>query len=894
MTRRLPAAGDPDAGGSLSIVRGGLALWAAVLLVAAACSGERAPRPEPPGGELALASRVLPEVEPARRFQVVREGQFRSAGTWSPAERLTAGQWQIRTGSWRAQADGGVRVDSGHRRVELELGTDAGSGRCAALGVRVDGLLASGWLELLEHDGALERQIAKSSARDAVAVPGHRPIHFLVPVASARPAQPGPRTLRFRGTGEELRIDRVDCLELAWSPGARTATDEEAWRIELDDEVRSGWLLGTGDRWTWEFDWQGADRVTLAVGQIVGSPAALQVALGPGSETRVVQTGGQWQSLQFERGARSGERATLELRLADDADAIVAVATLSLEATAPRSGPDGIVLISIDTLRADRMSLYGNSRRTTPAIDAWAARHAVIFDQAVAAAASTLPSHASMLTGLDVLDHGAVLGIPLGDEVVTIAERLSARGWRTGAVTGGGFLHPSYRLDQGFQQYRSWPRRPGFNPEELDAGIDAALRFLDAPSERPFFLFFHTYRVHYPYRGEEPFLSSWTGAPSSATVEILPATADPDWGRLLSSRSANLHDEAGVRPLPVEEMQIVVDHYDSGLAAMDQALARLLDRLESMNGRGARIAVLLTSDHGESLGELGFLGHGYLFDSNLRVPLLLALPGEQRPGRRIAGQVAGVDVAATVAALAGEAVDPALAGRSLVRDGVVARASDRSEAWSYSAEGRHGLSLRAGDRKLMLDDAVGEGLGPRARAFRLGVDVEESGLGTLPAAERERLALQARRYWSDAAGGNVLLLRAPPGRPWSGTLSGRELSAEWVRQFPAEDAGTLRPVGEDALGVQLEAGGRLPLRWWQPATASQLRVEATGATATGAAPRLVELDAAAACRGAVVAEPPTPGRLGIELRRRWRCSGEMPGAPDAAVLEELRALGYLQ
>lgn len=902
--RIAPVLPGPDGDGSRSLLGTGATVVFAALAILGCGRGGPAGGAQPHGPIAASAAQVLPATEPQRKFLVARETSFRVGASWSPAQQLGDRRWSLGGTAWNPLPGGGVDILSGRRRVDLTLVDSASAARCSAIRARVDGLIASGWLEWVERDGRRgEVVLAKLSARDALSSTDGSPTFLLVPVVRADTAGTAPRILRFRGTGDVLRLERVECLDLTWRSADAPSGDSDAWRIEIDDEVRSGWLAGPGDRWIKELEWGGATAVTLAVGQVIGVPTEIEVELREGREAgtairestssiRRLRTAGTWQEIRFERRDPRHRRATLELRVAPDSSALVALATLDLELPRPETALDGIILISVDTLRADRMSLYGAPRRTTPRIDAWAERYGVVFEQAIAAAASTLPSHASMLTGRDVLDHGAVLGIPLSESERTIAERLSARGWRTAAITGGGYLHPSYRLDQGFQRYRAWPRRPGFNPDEIEEGVGAALRFLDGASTRPFFLFLHTYHVHYPYRAEEPYYSAWRGRTSNATLEILPATLDPVWSRMLSSRSATIQDETGTRVLEEGPENLLPDSYDSGIAAMDAAIGPLLDRIESLSRAGSRIGVILTSDHGESLGESGYLGHGYLFESNLRVPLVMSVPGEARPGRRIADQVRGVDVAATVLALAGEQVEGELAGRPLVRDGRVEPGSVPEEAWSYSAESRHGLSLRSGDRKLVLDDAVGNSTAARVRAFRLGVDVEESSIGTLESGVAGTMARRAMRYWSEAGGGSVVSLDAAGGSGWKGTAHGGGFTDEWLRVYPgAKAADAIAPDGADGVRLGIESEAALPLRWWQPAARSRVRFESDHGGAVAA--WWVEFDAERGCRA--VDEHLDPlGRLRVALRRRWRCSDEETGEPDPGVLEQLRALGYLQ
>ncbi|MEM6457296.1 MAG: sulfatase [Acidobacteriota bacterium] len=277
-----------------------------------------------------------------------------------------------------------------------------------------------------------------------------------------------------------------------------------------------------------------------------------------------------------------------------------------------------LVLISIDTLRADRLGLAGHDRDTSPKLDRWAARRAVTFTEAIVQAPWTLPSHATLFSGLDAVEHGvnhpdavAQPSMPL------VADALRRAGYHTAAVTGGAWLHPRYGLDRGFDHY-SYRVDPAWTQGGLDADVARLRTHLDALPE-PFFLFWHTFEVHD---------FSVRRAPNGRRME------DP--------RSGPPRDG---------------DAYDRAVRAVDDALGAVLDALEA-SGRADRTAVLITSDHGEALGENGIRGHGHLLENNLRVPLLLALPGGRDAGRTIDVPVQSLDVAPTLRALAGLDPDP--------------------------------------------------------------------------------------------------------------------------------------------------------------------------------------------------------------------------------------------
>ncbi|HEX6200568.1 MAG TPA: sulfatase, partial [Thermoanaerobaculia bacterium] len=278
--------------------------------------------------------------------------------------------------------------------------------------------------------------------------------------------------------------------------------------------------------------------------------------------------------------------------------------------SAPARRP--IVLISIDTLRSDRLPAYGYDGVETPALDALR-EDSILFERAYAHVPLTLPSHASLLTGLLPPDHGVRdnAGYRLAKEAgTTLAERLGSSGYATGAAVSAFVMRAETGLARGFDHY----------DDELAAGasatigeiqrpggrtLDAALEWIDTLDERPFFLFFHIYEPHTP----------WTPPPE------------------LAARYG--------------------DTYDGDVAAADAVIGRLLAALRERD-LYERSTVILLSDHGEGLGDHGEKEHGVLlYREDLQVPLLVKLPGNRRAGSSVAEPVQLVDVAPTVLELAG-------------------------------------------------------------------------------------------------------------------------------------------------------------------------------------------------------------------------------------------------
>jgi arylsulfatase A-like enzyme/Tfp pilus assembly protein PilF len=289
-----------------------------------------------------------------------------------------------------------------------------------------------------------------------------------------------------------------------------------------------------------------------------------------------------------------------------------------------RPAVPNVLLVTFDTTRADHFGCTGDPEARTPTVDALAAR-GLLFRQAFASAALTLPSHTTIMTGLEPIVHGVHdngrFRVP--DDLETLAERLHAAGFDTAAFVSAFVLDARFRLNQGFDVYDD-RTRPSSSPLDFTVPrrsgaevTDAALAWLRQRSpERPFFLWAHFYDPHLPRYREPPF-------------DTMP------------------------------------DPYAGGIAYADAQLGRLLVGLADIDD-GRETLVVFTADHGEGLGSHGEQTHGVLaYDSTLHVPLVLAGPGVSA-GVRSEVLARHTDLVPTILALLGLAVPRELPGRSLV------------------------------------------------------------------------------------------------------------------------------------------------------------------------------------------------------------------------------------
>jgi arylsulfatase A-like enzyme len=284
-----------------------------------------------------------------------------------------------------------------------------------------------------------------------------------------------------------------------------------------------------------------------------------------------------------------------------------------------RGGPErapNVVLITLDTVRRDHLGCYGYARATSPALDAFAAV-ATRYNHAIATSSWTVPTHASLFTGLFAFEHGAhafevpagtinnVNPLPAGAH--TLAEALWGRGYTTGAVVANeAYLSPRWQLNQGFETYDA--RRayaPGVN--------ERVFRWLDAVHERPFFLFVNYIDAHRPYN-------------TRPRPGVTPRPVTQDNGELLDSLVAAVMPGTG--EVPAELAARVIDQYDTAVANLDDALGALIERLRRL-GVYDNTVIVVTSDHGEYFGEHHLVEHSKdIYQEGLIVPLIVKAPGQ--------------------------------------------------------------------------------------------------------------------------------------------------------------------------------------------------------------------------------------------------------------------------
>lgn len=359
--------------------------------------------------------------------------------------------------------------------------------------------------------------------------------------------------------------------------------------------------------------------------------------------------------------------------------AAAAAAVFWWRGSTARPGP--IVLISIDTLRADRLPAYGYTKVATPAIDALAAG-GVVFERAYAHSPQTLPSHTSMLTGLLPYEHGVRdnIGFTVRANQRMLQHVLAAHGYEAAAFVSSFVLRADTRIGQGFAVYDS--EMPESSPGAAIGQVQRdghetlarAERWLESRQDGRFFLFLHLYEPHTPYRPPERF-----------------AHFDP---------------------------------YDGEIAYADEIVGALVTSLRRRNLYDAATIVLL-SDHGEGLGDHGEREHGvFIYDETIRVPFIAKLAGGKRAGRRITHPVQHVDLAPTLIELAGAPPLQGVRGRSL--KSVLEGGTPPSETGIYSESLYPRYHFGWSELTSLTDERYRYIKAPRPELYDLAGDPEET------------------------------------------------------------------------------------------------------------------------------------------------------------------------
>ena len=388
--------------------------------------------------------------------------------------------------------------------------------------------------------------------------------------------------------------------------------------------------------------------------------------------------------------------------------------------------PPNVLVLLLDTLRADRLGSYGWERARTPALDRLA-EQGVRFANAYSGAPWTLPSHATLFSSLHVSEHGLWRrDHRLSDDATTVAEVLAEHGYRTAAFSEGGFVRPIYGLAQGFDRFHS--RRA-----KARSTFAGALEWMSS-HRAPWFCFVQTYSVHSPY-APPPLYRKRLVRPYDGPLPEEVSPPEYPWGRNQPNT------------LTEDDERYLQDLYDAEIAYLDHAVGNLLEALED-RGLRENTVIVVTSDHGEELGDHGHFEHGFsLYQDQLHVPLILHAPGDFEGGLVPTHSVQGIDVAPTLARLAGAPIPEQWRGVPLSSD---PPPTERPVFVPYftRAAGHPCVALRVGDSTYIEYPQAGRPSDPHGPEllFDLSADPNEH-RDLLDPDQQERWSEAARQLW---------------------------------------------------------------------------------------------------------------------------------------------------
>ncbi len=352
-----------------------------------------------------------------------------------------------------------------------------------------------------------------------------------------------------------------------------------------------------------------------------------------------------------------------------------------------------LLVISIDTCRADHLKCYGYNEDTSPHLDQLA-REGVLFENLTAAASWTVPSHMSMFTSLYPSAHGVqTFRDTLGEGVPTLAQCLAGSGYVTAAFVTGPMLNRCFGFNRGFQSYDDFTANPTFvqrggihNVVTSPVITDLATQWLKKHSQEPFFLFLHYWDCHDDYTPPAPFNEKFD-----------PGYKGKEHGRYLFYRQDDI-----TAHISVMDLAHLMALYDGGIAYTDEQIGKVLQVLQDLR-LSEKTLVIVLSDHGEAFLEHGKILHGNsLYEEALHVPLIMRLPGVIPAGKRVSGNVSQVDLMPTALGLLRQACPPQVQGIDL--SPVILGDKPVPERLIYSELAAFQYNLRAvrwGDRKLL-------------------------------------------------------------------------------------------------------------------------------------------------------------------------------------------------
>lgn len=643
-----------------------------------------------------------------------------------PLERSSEQVWEERfagdLSDWHVITDAANPLASDPNKLRVVLGEKSEGGRCLSLGGREGGVVGIVPVE----PNALYRFRGRARTQ------GLKPVHPYAAVGSRffliELRRSGAFEDVFAQGTEAVSVRRIPFPgavgdtpwtehERAFRTSGETVALAVACLLELGSEVRSGaaefadlelHTIDTVEFWeSLRGEWLGRPDIggetRPAIGVLPGQAARIDAVVGSrgprlelavagfGEEGRkrswMVTVAGRelasgddppfdrWHLVEVSLEEWAGRKVELEFRV-EGAGPVWFGAPL-VSSRVRRFSPN-VILLSIDTLRSDHLSFNGYEPETSPNLDRLA-HESLLFEDVTAQSPYTMPSHASLFSGQVPRVHGMHLSSDRysADRSPALAETLAARGYRTQAFTGGGLVHPQFGFDRGFDGYTRidpiqdrasvrFERLIAAEPDDFSRQLISehdftrVLDWIERHRDEPFFLFLHTYTVH-NYDAPGVFLERFEGSCGQRDLDIWPLF------NVLRTEK---------QPLTSDELAHVVHRYDAAIAYVDEAFGRLRSKLGEL-GLADETILVVTSDHGEELGERGFVRHSTtLYEELTRIPWILHVPG--RSPSRIDTPAMTIDIAPTLLGVLGIETDARMQGA----DVLALRAAPERVLWS--------------------------------------------------------------------------------------------------------------------------------------------------------------------------------------------------------------------
>ena len=452
--------------------------------------------------------------------------------------------------------------------------------------------------------------------------------------------EPGAFIMRYPRATERERALHWD----TWSED-NESTDPLAFvrrSLQFGTDTRTGLLLPSPSKAAWSVELP--PNATLQLDGIVlppeaadgehrsdGATVVVEIVLGDTVHEvlRADLAVGEWAPLSADLSEWAGRIATVRFRSEDEATDLDYVFLAEPTIFTPKKDPERVVLVFLDTLRADHLGTYGYDRPTSPRIDAWA-EDAVVFENARSVAPWTLPSARSALSGRQPEFWPAEFG-PILSEV------LAAEGWATGASVGNVYLSSNFEMSRGWSEYSC------VNLPDIEFQIADAEDFIERHPTRDVAVMLHTMDVHLPYIEPLAYRGRWAGDP--------PAGLSSDATRTPILKAAK-KDPEGVRDW-------VIGRYDQNIAYTDDMLMDFLERVDADT-------VVIFADHGEEFWDHGDFEHGHtLYEELLHIPLIIK--DDDLPAGRVVAPASILDITPTVLDLLDLPIDRGVSGSSLVK-----------------------------------------------------------------------------------------------------------------------------------------------------------------------------------------------------------------------------------